>query len=205
VLAVAAVRHRSGGTATADTLLPSAALAAESSATAGGIAPQGADEDAGVAAGAELKIVAPAFAEVRLDGRLVGRGTWRGSGLTPGEHRVTASVHSVPGCPSANAESVVRLRSDRPTELALTPRPCGTVTLDIQKGARWSFASLPGSADVAHGMAPTDSSVMLPAGTYLLRVTASYCAPYEGDVEVAADTTRHARVRLICGSTSEPR
>jgi serine/threonine-protein kinase len=150
----------------------------------------------------ELSVVAPASAEVRLDGRRVGRGAWRGHDLTPGEHRVSAAVRAMPGCPSAREETTVRLGESGPTEITLTPRPCGTITLDIQDGAQWWLTAVPSGAEAASGRAPVSTPVMLPEGTYTLRVAASYCADFRADVRIVADTPQYQRVRLFCGSTN---
>jgi serine/threonine-protein kinase len=147
-----------------------------------------------------LRVVAPAAAEVHVDGRRVGRGSWSGRGLAPGEHRVSAAIAAIPGCPSAREETTVRVTDSGSTEIALSPRPCGTVTLDIiQDGAQWSLTSLSSGTQVASGRAPVTSPIVLPEGTYTLVVEARYCAGYRGDITVAPNTPWHERVRLMCG------
>jgi hypothetical protein len=150
----------------------------------------------------ELRIVAPAAAEVHVDGRRVGRGSWRGAGLAPGEHKVSAAVNTIPGCPSAREDAAVRVATVGPTEITLAPRPCGSITLDIQDGAQWWLTEVPAGREVASGRAPVTAPVVLPEGIYVLRVAASYCADYRGDVRITGDSSQHARVRLICGSTA---
>jgi hypothetical protein len=40
--------------------------------------------------------------------------------------------------------------------------------------------------------------LVVPVGSYTLRVTAPYCAEFRGNATIATGTTRRERVRLIC-------
>jgi hypothetical protein len=52
--------------------------------------------------------------------------------------------------------------------------------------------------EVASGTAPLTGPVVLPVGSYNLRVSASYCADYRADLPVAADRTHRERAHLLC-------
>jgi serine/threonine-protein kinase len=208
VLVVAQVRERGHAAATqpdslAQTAITPAELATRPDSSSAGIL--AAEPAPAPAPKPELRVLAPASAEVRLDGRRVGRGGWRGHDLTPGEHRVSAVVQAIPGCPSAREETTVRLPDSGSTEITLSPRPCGTITLDIQDGAQWWLTAVPSGAEAASGRAPVSTPVVLPEGAYTLRVEASYCAPFGAPVRIVADTSQYQRVRLFCGSTNSGR
>jgi PEGA domain. len=55
--------------------------------------------------------------------------------------------------------------------------------------------------EAASGTAPLTAPIVLPAGSYTLRVSASYCADYRSDIRVTEDRTRSERAHLLC----EPR
>jgi hypothetical protein len=146
-----------------------------------------------------LRITAPNDAELRVDGKVVGHGAWSGTRFAAGEHRVVAAVHSIAGCSWATDSIVARVPDRGEVKVKLAPHPCGTVAVDAESnGARWELSSLDGSS-VANGPIPQPTPVIVPSGTYLLRVSKSYCADYRARIAVPADGTHKERVRLICG------
>jgi hypothetical protein len=147
----------------------------------------------------ELRVHAPAGATVWVDGARVGRGRWQSDTISPGRHRVAAAVSSTHDCPSARQDTTVHVREGATTEVALTPRPCGYLTLDaLPVGAQWVVTS-PSGGTVVEGTVPEAKPIVLPAGQYTLRVSARFCADYRGDFTVTASATHRERVRLICG------
>jgi hypothetical protein len=135
---------------------------------------------------------------VSLDGKLAGRGSFRRDDVAAGEHNVSAAIASIDGCPTAVDDVTVRVRDEGRTSVTLRPLPCGFLTLDAApKGARWTVSDSSGS-EVASGTAPLATPVVLPAGSYTLRVSASYCADYRADLDVKADRERHERAHLLC-------
>ena len=52
---------------------------------------------------------------------------------------------------------------------------------------------------MATGQIPQTVPAVVPSGTYVLRVSKSYCAEYRARIAVSVDGTHKERVRLICG------
>lgn len=149
-----------------------------------------------------VHVSAPADAEVRVDGRSVGRGDFRSSNIAPGVHRVSAVLPAIDGCPTASDEATVRVRDTGRSSVTLQPRPCGYLAIDAYPvGARWTITSSD-DGEVASGTAPVAAPIVLPVGVYSLRVSASYCADYRAEVTVAVDKPRRERAHLICDRRS---
>lgn len=150
-----------------------------------------------------LVVNAPDGAQVQVDGKLAGQGSFRRDDIKAGSHTITAWIASLDGCPTATDDATVRVREEGRTTVTLQPRPCGLLTIDAEpKGARWSVRDSVGT-QVASGTAPLSAPVVLPVGSYTLRVSASYCVDYRSDVTVAAERTQHERVRLFCERTGD--
>ena len=150
-----------------------------------------------------LVVSAPAEAEVRLDGEVAGRGSFRRDDVAAGMHTVSATIASIAGCPTATDDVTVRVRVESRTNVTLEPRPCGYLVIDAKPDdARWTVMST-GGKEVASGMAPVTTPIVLPVGSYSLRVSASYCADYRADLTVRADGTHNERVRLFCDRRSD--
>jgi eukaryotic-like serine/threonine-protein kinase len=144
-----------------------------------------------------LRVIGPADASISVDGRVVGRGSWHTESIAAGVHHVIAAIEAAPDCPTAEERKDVRVATRGTTTARLTPRGCGTVTLDIEPaGASYSLASSGSAPD--SGTAPAPAPVQLPEGTYALHVSAKYCADYSGTVTIASGNASYQRVRLIC-------
>jgi hypothetical protein len=142
-------------------------------------------------------VIGPADASISVDGRVVGRGSWHTESIAAGVHHVIAAIEAAPDCPTAEERKDVRVATRGTTTARLTPRGCGTVTLDIEPaGASYSLASSGSAPD--SGTAPAPAPVQLPEGTYALHVSAKYCADYSGTVTIASGNASYQRVRLIC-------
>ena len=146
-----------------------------------------------------LRVTAPPEATVAVDGKVVGHGNWASTRFPAGEHRVVAAVHSMAGCAWATDSVVARLPDHGEVKVKLAPHPCGTVAVDAEpNGARWDLSSVDGTS-VAFGQIPQATPAVVPSGTYMLRVSKSYCADYRARIAVPAEGTHKERVRLICG------
>jgi serine/threonine-protein kinase len=146
-----------------------------------------------------LRVTAPANAAVAVDGKVVGHGNWSSTRLAAGDHRVAAMVHSIAGCAWATDSVTARVPDHGEVKVKLAPHPCGTVAVDAEpNGARWDLSSVDGTS-VAFGQIPQASPAVVPSGTYMLRVSKSYCADYRARIAVPAEGTHKERVRLICG------
>jgi serine/threonine-protein kinase len=146
----------------------------------------------------ELRVRAPAGAEVTVDGVKVGTGNWKSDTVAEGAHVVAAAVHSVPGCSSARQESRAKLGAKGVTTVTLAPRACGYFSLDaLPSAARFTLAA-PGAPSVAEGTVHLPAPLVLPVGRYTLTISAPYCAEFRGPTTITAGNTKRERVRLIC-------
>ena len=144
-----------------------------------------------------LRVVGPADATINVDGAVVGRGTWHSESITTGVHHVIVSLNAPAACASAQDGKDVRVAEKGTTTIQMTPRRCGTFTLDAApSGARYVLSS--GGHEVATGAVPLAAPVLVPEGSYALHVSAKYCADYSGSVSISTGVPAHERVRLIC-------
>lgn len=143
--------------------------------------------------------MAPPNAVVSVDGKEVAHGNWSSARLTSGAHRVVAALHTMAGCAAATDSTMVRVPERGEVKVKLAPHACGAVAVDAEpNGARWDLSSLDGTS-VANGQIPQAAPAVVPSGTYVLRVSKSYCAEYRARIAVPAEGTHKERVRLICG------
>ncbi len=150
-----------------------------------------------------LQVNAPEGAEVSVDGKMAGTGSFRRDDIATGTHTVSATIASIDGCPTATDDVTVRVHAEGRTSVTLEPQPCGYLVIDAKPDdARWTVMS-PGGKEVASGTARINTPIVLPVGSYSLRVSASYCADYRADLTVKADGTHHERVRLFCDRRSD--
>ncbi|MBK5189479.1 MAG: hypothetical protein JJD97_14645, partial [Gemmatimonadaceae bacterium] len=132
-----------------------------------------------------------------VDGTIVGRGTWHSESIATGVHHVIVSLNAPQACASAQDAKDVRVAESGTTTVQLAPRRCGMFSLDAAPvGGRFVLSS--GTHEVASGVVPLTAPVLVPEGTYALRVSAKYCADYSGTVSISTGATDHERVRLIC-------
>ena len=144
-----------------------------------------------------LRVIGPADATISVDGTVVGRGTWHSEAIAAGSHHVVVSLDAPAACTLAQDAKDVRVAETGTTTVQLAPRRCGTFELDAApSGGRYVLTS--GGHEVARGLVPVTSPVLVPEGTYSLRVSAKYCADYSGSVTIKTTATARERVRLIC-------
>jgi hypothetical protein len=112
---------------------------------------------------------------------------------------VVASLHSIPGCSAARQEWRGDVSDSGATTATLTPRACGYLSLDAQPGAAtYMLLAQPSGKVESHGGVKRKAPIVVPAGSYTIRVEAPYCAEFNGKVSIAAGATKRERVRLIC-------
>jgi eukaryotic-like serine/threonine-protein kinase len=144
-----------------------------------------------------LRVIGPAEATINVDDSVVGRGTWHSENITSGVHHVIVSLNAPAACASAQDVRDVRVAESGTTTIQLTPRRCGTFSLDAApSGARYALSS--GGREIVSGAVPLSAPVLVAEGTYALHVTAKYCADYSGSVSISSGSMARERVRLIC-------
>jgi hypothetical protein len=153
---------------------------------------------------ARLQVVAPPNAIVQLDGQTAVRGGqgWRWDSLNPGPHVVSARLPTaLPGCPTADGRQTFSLkpgeqRTVRLRDLAL----CGELSLRVQPAqARYTLQPVRGGP-AREGSLPLPEPLVLPAGTYSLKLNAPLCSEYRQDTLTvpAGGPRRVLSTRLIC-------
>lgn len=148
-----------------------------------------------------LQVDAPANATLSLNGRTIGRGYWISDTLVAGTYTLSASVQTLPGCPTMRDTRQVRVAPGRPARLGLAPRACGYLSIAGRPpGAAYEITSHADSARTNGSLADGLTAVMLPVGSYRLRVTSPGCTPYEADVEIQPSTWTTQRLVLLCGA-----
>ncbi|HMA01388.1 MAG: serine/threonine-protein kinase [Gemmatimonas sp.] len=144
-----------------------------------------------------LRVIGPADAVINVDGSVVGRGTWHSENITAGEHHVIVSLNAPAACAAAQDAKDVRVAESGTTTVQLTPRRCGTFSLDAAPaGAHYTLSTA--GHEVASGSVPISTPVLVAEGTYALHVSAKYCADYSGSVSISSSVPARERIRLIC-------
>ncbi|MEP7067208.1 MAG: serine/threonine-protein kinase, partial [Gemmatimonadota bacterium] len=144
-----------------------------------------------------LRVIGPADAAIMVDGSVVGRGTWHSENISSGVHHVIVALNAPAACEAAQDAKDVRVAENGTTTVQLTPKRCGTFSLDAApNGARFSLSS--GVKEIASGNVPLSAPIMVAEGTYALHVSAKYCADYSGSVSISSGAQARERVRLIC-------
>lgn len=150
---------------------------------------------------AKLMVSAPDDASITVRGAQGparnGRVALRDS-LAPGTYLVSATVQSVPGCPSAQDSARVTLLAGEAKDVTLTPTACGFLELTAgPPGAHYAVVQTGGNLRYA-GVVPLKAPLMLPAGTYHIDVDMPQCAAYGGDSRILPSQTTHERALLVC-------
>jgi hypothetical protein len=145
-----------------------------------------------------LSVIAPAAADIYVDGVRAGQGAVRRNDLRPGPHQVRAIVPALPGCPSADTTVVVQLAPGARQQLQLDPVACGFLQLDVEPAAARYTVTPKGGGLAREGSLPLASPLYLPADDYVLTIDAAQCTTFSSTVPVLARATRSERVRLIC-------
>jgi len=144
-----------------------------------------------------LRVIGPADAAINVDGSVVGRGTWHSENISSGVHHVIVSLNAPAACAAAQEAKDVRVSESGTTTVQLSPRRCGTFSLDAAPaGAHYTLSS--GGREIASGSVPLTTPMLVAEGTYALHVSAKYCADYSGSVSISSGSTARERVRLIC-------
>ncbi|MEO7966170.1 MAG: serine/threonine-protein kinase [Gemmatimonadaceae bacterium] len=149
-----------------------------------------------------LSVAAPPSARIFLNRAPVSEGPWRTDTLKAGDYTVAASVPAPAGCETARVDERVHLRAGTPLTITLQPRSCGTLQITARNVNAVARYTIVGDGNVKReGSLPLASPLVLPVGTYTLRVLQAQCAPYEeSDVKIEADAPTTKIVMLLCGS-----
>ena len=160
-----------------------------------------------------LSIVAPAHAEITLNGAFLGRGSWSADSLEPGMYDIVASVdQSIGDCPTATQSRSISLAVRDSMELRFDPRGCGQLDVsaiqickddkpcDPQRPMRLRLSELGGSEVIERAL-PLRSPLLLPEGVYRVHVEPPrYCATFSdpGIRIPAGSRVRRPTWRLLC-------
>ena len=150
---------------------------------------------------AELLLTAPDSAELYVDNKLVGFGSWSGEHLAGQAVGVRAVLpHASISCETALFDTVLtNLRAGQQIEVSMPVRDCATVRYLIKpRDARVSFTPLDGGR-VRELRADSAAAMTLPQGRYLLRISAPRCSTFQDTVQVtAASGEADISRNLIC-------
>jgi hypothetical protein len=147
-----------------------------------------------------LIVRSPSNAIVSINDARVGSGTWTTDTLPEGRYQVSAVVKSMSGCPTATDSRSTTLNEYGSKEVRLNPRGCGLLMIDAQpSGSSYTLTSFAGDRTL-QGTLPLKRPLMLPSGTYRLKVEARFCADYRNDeLRISADSPNPTiRIRQIC-------
>lgn len=150
--------------------------------SAGSAAGDRARRQAAAAVRTEVTVSANDSAVIYVDGVVVGRGSAVISRPGAAQLALRAVIADAPvNCPSAQRDSIVRVRvGDRPS-VALLVRTCLPFRFRTRPSdARVRFESLDGGTSI-EVRADTIASLWLPAGRYEIRASATRCFDYRGD------------------------
>lgn len=150
---------------------------------------------------AEVRVVSSPQAELYVNNRLVGNGSWQGDHPVTQPLRVRAVLPSASvDCETASRDTIVSdISSGERVVLNLPVRDCVTVSYRIQpRDARVVFRPLDGGS-ARQLRADSAESMSLPIGRYLLRISAPRCSTFE-DTVVISPTSGASAIsrRLIC-------
>lgn len=157
------------------------------------------------AVGGRLTVNTPAEATVTLDGSPITPGRWQADTLKPGDHEVVVSIPAIPGCESATVTRQVRVRAGALRAETLTPRLCGFLALVGRNNTPGTYAVSAAEGGLRkEGTVPLANPIVLPVGRYVLKVVKTpdgtdYCAPYDEEFDIKADSTHRATFVFLCG------
>lgn len=145
-----------------------------------------------------LSVTIPPDARLSVNGLPVGEGKWRSDTLKPGDYALVATIESIDGCETARTEQVVKLRPGPVRDVTLTPKACGTLSVDSEpNGLFFSMVSSDGLAR-REGNLPLEAPLVVPVGQYHLMARKPQCAQFDQDVTVSAGQNTSIRIRMIC-------
>ncbi len=148
-----------------------------------------------------IVVTAPANARLSLNGQAIADGSWRGDSLKPGDYLLSATIPASAGCSWATTEERVRVRAGATATVSLSPRPCGSLTINLLNagdGARYVVSSMDGSVR-REGALPLTAGIVLPVGQYRVSANQPLCAPYvDENVSISANNPTALTFRLIC-------
>ncbi|MDQ6827860.1 MAG: hypothetical protein M3081_03240, partial [Gemmatimonadota bacterium] len=144
-----------------------------------------------------LRILAPADAQISLDGRELGRGDWRSDSAPAGTHWIVASFPTLPGCPTARDSQRVTLVRGTVSSVHLSPQPCAMLAFKADSAAGARFTLSASGRPTVSGVIPS-TALLLPVGNYQLHVSKPLCAEYNAELVLRPDSTVTHRFAMIC-------
>jgi eukaryotic-like serine/threonine-protein kinase len=148
-----------------------------------------------------IVVSAPSSARVSFNGQAVADGNWRSDSLKPGDYLVAASIPASSGCSWATVEERVRVRAGAVQTVALAPRACGSIAiqmLNATDGAEYTIVAADGGVRLT-GTLPLAAPVVVPAGAYRVTAQQPLCATYTNEnVQVSAERSTALTFRVIC-------
>jgi serine/threonine-protein kinase len=174
-------------------------------ATAGGRRAGGSPPATGVARYA-FTVNAPGNASIVVNGTVVGVGSWHVDTLPGGNYRVTAQLPMQRECEWGKDSTLVVLSETGPQSISLSPQLCGSMLLSATRGeggseliARYDVRSDSGAL-IKEGRLPYGQSIVLPAGTHQLTISATLCLPFRGSLVIQPDSITPRLIRMTCGN-----
>jgi serine/threonine-protein kinase len=151
-----------------------------------------------------LTVSAPAEARLFLDGREVGTGSWRGAAVPAGRHVVAAELEVPAGCSVGRIERSVTVTAGETIPVRLSPKSCGRLDVSVVINERPLTADrsamyrLTGNGLDREGPLPLGAALVLPEGSYNLKVMVPGCSTVDGSVAIHAGAVERPRIAPIC-------
>ncbi|HEX6316657.1 MAG TPA: protein kinase [Gemmatimonadaceae bacterium] len=153
-----------------------------------------------------ISVKAPPDAQISVNDRAIGIGDARIDSLTPGPYTVRAELPAmIEGCSEARKATQVRVSAGAVTTVTLTPRLCGTLTLNViaRRGSQgvaqtiW-YSLQPEGGEASKEAVLTPGPKVLAVGRYRLRVNMATCQNYDDTIEILAGEDNRLTITLLC-------
>jgi serine/threonine-protein kinase len=153
-----------------------------------------------------ISVKAPPDAQISVNDRQIGIGDARIDSLSPGPYTVRAELPAmIEGCADARKVTQARVTAGAVTTVTLTPRLCGTLTLNViarrnsQSVAQTIWYSLqPEGGEASKEAVFTPGPKVLAVGRYRLRVNMATCQNYDDTIEILAGEDNRLTITLLC-------
>jgi hypothetical protein len=144
-------------------------------------------------------------AVLHFEDRVVAPGIWSTDSLDPGRYRVSATVKTKAGCPTATVTETVTVGPTTADTVRLYPRNCGLLIINVRYGGPnsppYTYQLSAAGWKEAIKTTPKDNkiSVMAPVGPVQIIVKAGKCADYRSTDKRVGPGQTVVPVTLICG------
>jgi serine/threonine-protein kinase len=144
-----------------------------------------------------VRVNVPSDARVLLDGVERGTGTLRLTNVEPGPRVIAARLPGGEGCESATVTRTIMVAAGRTDTVNLDPVRCGILSLTSRPPNATYTLLMEGRSPITGVV--SDRPLVIPPGTYVLRLQAEGCTPYESSLEIREGQTEERTIPLICG------